>query len=266
MDIATDHPVLVSVVDQACKECMFMEPLLNDLATQNSELQLEIATFDAWDDPEAVVAFEATTHPTFVLFVHGHEKARLVGAATKRQMLRKFLPYLYGDSNEALEQLRLQTNNPSETFPGRRRGWIGGGRSPDKVGLLKQVPLFSTLSKRQLSLIARYTDDTTAIAGQVIAEEGAEGEEFFLLVEGTATVTRNGHEIATLRAGDFFGEMALLDGQSRSAAVRVDEDSTLLAIHQRDFDYLLDEVPGIAREMLATVTRRLREADEKLAS
>jgi CRP/FNR family transcriptional regulator/CRP/FNR family cyclic AMP-dependent transcriptional regulator len=100
----------------------------------------------------------------------------------------------------------------------------------------------------------------------VLAVQGDVGEEFYLLCEGSAVVDRDGNEIAKLTEGGFFGEMALLDGEPRSASVRVTEDSRLLAIHRRDFSHLLDRIPEIARGMLTELTRRLREADRRLVS
>ncbi len=263
MEIAQDHPVLVSVVEADCRECEFMEPVVKDLAAGNRESGLELVRLDAWEDPAGVVELEAMTHPTLILFVGGHERGRVTGTVTKRQFLRKFLPYLYPDPDVALEQMRIQLDNPGEKLPSHGRG-RRTSRNGDTTSLLRDVPLFAAMSKRQLGVIARFADETTGNAGQILAFEGEVGDQFFLICKGAAVVTKNGQEIAKLGAGDFFGEMALLDGEPRSADVQLTEDAELLAIHRRDFDYLLDEVPGMARQMLIAVASRLREADRKL--
>ena len=120
------------------------------------------------------------------------------------------------------------------------------------------------MSKRRLAMVARYADETAGAAGQCLATEGDVGDQLFLICEGSAVVKKQGEEIAKLGPGDCFGEMALIDGEPRSASVELLEDSQLLAIHRRDFDFMMKQVPDIAREMLVVLSRRLREADEKL--
>ncbi len=263
MEVEQNQPVLVSVGESDGRECDFMQPVVKDLVAGNSESGVELVKVDAWEDPASVVELEALAHPTLLLFVGGHERARVTGTVTRRQFLRKFLPYLYPDPDMALEQMRIQLDNPGEQLPShsknRRRS-----RNGDTLSLLRDVPLFAAMSKRQLGVVARYADETTGKAGQVLAVEGEVGEQVFLICEGAAVVRQHGQEIAKLTAGEFFGEMALLDGEPRSADVELTEDAELLAIHRRDFDYLLDEVPGMARQMLTAVTSRLREADRKL--
>ena len=263
MQIADDHPVLVTVIADDCKECDFMKPLLELVAAENEEIGLELVNVDAWEDPGAVVELEALLHPTSVLFVNGTETARLAGASTKRQLLRKFLPCLYLDPDEALRQLRAQLDNPGEKFPSRRFA-LRAPRSDDKIATLGRIPLLATMSKRQLASIARYTDTMTAENGQILAREGEDGDQLYVICEGSAVVSKDGQEIAKLGAGEFFGEMALIDGEPRSATVEVSEDSLLLTIHRREFDFLVDSVDGMARQLLTVVTRRLREADRRL--
>jgi len=263
MEIAQDHPVIAMVVDKDCKTCDFMQPLADEIVRENLATGVTVATFDVWDEPEAVVEFEAMTHPTLILLVGGHERSRIAGSATKRQLLRKFLPYLHPDPDTALEELRRQLDNPGETFPSQRRPLLGS-RSTSKIALLRDVPIFSTMSKRQVAMVARYTDETMGVAGQTLATEGAVGDQLCLICEGSAVVKKEGKKIAQLGPGDCFGEMALIDGKPRSASVELLEDSKLLAIHRRDFDFMLDQVPGMAREMLVVISRRLRDADEKL--
>lgn len=263
MEISADHPTIAMLVDKDCTACDFMRPLVDEVAQENSTTGVTVATFDVWDEPEVVVEFEAMTHPTLILLVGGHERSRIAGTATKRQLLRKFLPYLHADPDIALDELRRQLDNPGETFPARRQPLLGS-RSTSKIALLRDIPILSTMSKRQIAMVARYADETLGVTGQTLATEGVVGDQLFLICEGSAVVKKEGKEIAKLGPGDCFGEMALIDGEPRSASVELLEDSQLLAIHRRDFDFMLDQVPGLAREMLAVISHRLRDADEKL--
>lgn len=131
---------------------------------------------------------------------------------------------------------------------------------------LAQVPMFTACSKKDLQTIGKASDEVTVSAGKVLVEEGSPGHEFFLILDGSATVSRNGRKVASLGAGQFFGEMALLDRGPRSATVKADTDMTVLVLGQREFAGVLDEVPGIARKLLQSMAGRLREADRKALS
>ena len=100
-------------------------------------------------------------------------------------------------------------------------------------------------------------------AGKVLTKEGTVGREFFFIVEGKAVVRRNNRKVATLGPGQYFGEMALLDKRPRSATVVSETEMTLLVLGQRQFNAVLEAVPGLARKLLVAMAMRLREADEK---
>jgi CRP/FNR family cyclic AMP-dependent transcriptional regulator len=139
-------------------------------------------------------------------------------------------------------------------------------RHADKIEVLKKVPLFGALSRRHLDMIARHADQVKRDADATLARQGARGLEFVLIVEGSARVERDGKIIAHLGAGDFFGEMSLIDGRPRSATVVSDAPVVLLVVQTRSFGRLLDTVPGLQRKVMATLCERLRAADETLAS
>jgi len=139
-------------------------------------------------------------------------------------------------------------------------------RRPDRIDWLKKVPLFSGLSGRDLDLIARQTDVVKADGGKRLARQGALGEEFLLIVDGSARVERDGTVIARLEAGDFFGEMSLIDGKPRSASVIAEIPVTLLVVDSRSFRSLLQAVPGLWRKISVTLCERLRKADAALAT
>jgi CRP/FNR family cyclic AMP-dependent transcriptional regulator len=128
---------------------------------------------------------------------------------------------------------------------------------------LAQVPLFSACSRKDLGLVARRADDVAVDAGKQLVAEGAAGHEFFVIMEGTAKVTRNGRKVAELGPGDAFGELALLDKAPRNATVTAETPMKLVVLGQREFAGILDEVPGFARKLLAGMAHRLREADAK---
>ena len=128
---------------------------------------------------------------------------------------------------------------------------------------LASVPLFSACSKKDLKLVARRAEDVKVPAGKELVREGAPGHEFFVIVDGTATVKKGNRKVARLGAGDFFGELALLDKAPRNATVVADTSMEVLVLGQREFSGLLDEVPGLAHKMLTGLARRLREADLK---
>ena len=137
-------------------------------------------------------------------------------------------------------------------------------RRSDKADALGKVPLFSGLSRRHLNELARHVDEVTLGAGRVLARQGEHGLEFLLIVEGRASVERDGKRIARLRAGDFFGEMSLIDGKPRTATVTAKTPVTLLVIHRRVFGHLLDTLPGLQRKVMLALCERLREADTAL--
>jgi CRP/FNR family transcriptional regulator, cyclic AMP receptor protein len=128
---------------------------------------------------------------------------------------------------------------------------------------LAQVPLFSALSKKELQLVARRAEDVRVDPGRILVSEGSTGSEFFVIIEGTATVSRHGRKVATLGPGDAFGELALLDKAPRNATVTAQTDMELVVLGQREFGGLIDEVPGFARKLLAGMARRLRDSDAK---
>lgn len=128
---------------------------------------------------------------------------------------------------------------------------------------LSEVSLFSALSKRDLQMVARRAEDVKVDAGKVLVTEGSAGSEFFVIMDGKARVTRRGRKVADLGAGQFFGELALLDRAPRNATVVAETPMEVLVLGQREFAALIDEVPGLAHKLLAGIARRLREADAK---
>jgi CRP/FNR family cyclic AMP-dependent transcriptional regulator len=130
----------------------------------------------------------------------------------------------------------------------------------DVITRLKQVPLFSSCSKRDLETIARVVKDVHHKSGTVIAREGEPGIGLFVIHDGSADVTIGGSKKATLGPGDFFGEIALLDGGPRTATVTAVSDVELLGLTEWVFRGLLQEHPQIAVKTLQAMASRLRSA------
>lgn len=112
-------------------------------------------------------------------------------------------------------------------------------------------------------MIGKATEEITVPPGKVLVEEGTFGREFFLILEGTATVKVRGRRVATLGPGQYFGELALLDRRPRSATVVSDTDMRLLVLGQREFSGVLEAVPSLSRKLLAAMATRLRESDAR---
>jgi CRP-like cAMP-binding protein len=131
---------------------------------------------------------------------------------------------------------------------------------------LSSIPLFSGLTNKELQLLRGLCQETSASAGKVICKQGSVGFELFVILSGTAKVEVDGVVITTLSEGSHFGEMALLDKGPRSAEVTAVSDMDLLVMGPREFSTALDKTPGLAAKLLATLARRLREADRRIVS
>src|SRR5262245_64585722 len=137
-------------------------------------------------------------------------------------------------------------------------------RQDDKMERLEAVPLFGSCTRHQLRAVARIAGVFDAPADTVLIRAGERGDEFFMIVEGTARVHVTAKKRLRLRPGDFFGEMSLLDGGPRSASVVAETPLRLLVIRRRDFTTLLREAPELTQNILATLSRRVRVAEASL--
>ena len=130
-------------------------------------------------------------------------------------------------------------------------------RRNQKLELLKSVPLFSGCSKKELAQIGLIADEIDLPQGTELTREGTKGREFFVLVEGTADVKREGRTINTMTAGDFFGEVALVTNTPRTATVTAATPLDVLVITGRDFERLIVENPLIALKVMRAVVERV---------
>ncbi len=139
------------------------------------------------------------------------------------------------------------------------------------IELLKTVSLFWDLNEIELGYISDKMVSKKFENGNLIFLEESEGKNLFFVVDGSVKVTRlskDGREVilAMLNAGDFFGEMSLLDGQSRSANVIALEETEVLSLKRDDFLVVLHDYPKIAIQLLKEMTSRLRKSDRQIVS
>jgi CRP-like cAMP-binding protein len=134
---------------------------------------------------------------------------------------------------------------------------------PNVANTLGKVPIFSECSKRELAIIARASKEVVHKEGTVIAREGERGVGLFLILEGQCSITIGGKTKAKLGPGDFFGEVALLDGGPRTATVTALSPVKLIGITGWVFRGLLMEHPSIALKTLEAVAGRLRAVSKE---
>ena len=123
---------------------------------------------------------------------------------------------------------------------------------------LKSIPLFSALSDRDRAQVAQWADEIEVEAGRSLAGQGQFGYEFFVVEEGRAEVLKDGNRIAELGPGDFFGEIALLEEQRRTASVVARTPMRLVVMHRRDFQHMQEEMPRVAEQVRDAVRTRLQ--------
>jgi CRP-like cAMP-binding protein len=124
--------------------------------------------------------------------------------------------------------------------------------------LLGSVPLFAALNKKQLKLLHESAKERTFAAGQTIVKQGDSGVGFYLIVAGQARVAKGGRTVATLGPGQFFGEMALLDDQPRTADVVAEAPVNCLVLSTWEFWSAVGNEPEVLRTLLKETVRRIR--------
>jgi CRP-like cAMP-binding protein len=130
-------------------------------------------------------------------------------------------------------------------------------RKDAKTELLRHAPLFANCSKKELAAIGGIADEIDLREGTELTRQGAPGREFFVIIDGTADVLKDGQKVNTLHAGDFFGEIALLHHSPRTATVAATSPVHALVITERSFKRLLDEQPEIQFKVLQALAERL---------
>lgn len=131
-----------------------------------------------------------------------------------------------------------------------------------RMELLAATPLFGDVDQAGLAALAQRAVEVDFGAGQVIARQGADGTGFFVIASGSVEVIRDGRTAAALGAGDFFGELAVLDGRPRSAQIVASAPTSCLALPSWDLEAALREHPSLAMAMLRGLAGRLRALTE----
>jgi uncharacterized membrane protein len=137
------------------------------------------------------------------------------------------------------------------------------------VETLRHVPLFESLDNETARELCELLESLDYKTGAVLFRAGDEGDAMYLIEEGKVRIcmrAKDGHEVTLteLERGDFFGEMALLDGKRRSADARVAEDARLAVLSREHFLSFMRSNPNVALEMLTALANRLRHTDELL--
>jgi CRP/FNR family transcriptional regulator, cyclic AMP receptor protein len=128
-----------------------------------------------------------------------------------------------------------------------------------KVQALKRVPLFEGLSRKELTELAKVSDDLEVEAGKKLTREGETGKEFFVIVEGDIEVTIKGKRVAARGGGDFVGEIALLEDTPRTATVTTTTPVRLFVLTRQDFRKLVDQNRSVEQKVMRALARRVVE-------
>ena len=136
---------------------------------------------------------------------------------------------------------------------------------------LRSVSIFSDLSDVELASISKKMTPYSYSKGEFIVMEETDGQQCYFITHGSVKITRSSKEgreviLAILTAGEFFGEMSLLDGETRSANVLTLEETKVLALNRNDFMATLEEYPRVSIQLLKELTIRLRKSDLQIAS
>lgn len=130
---------------------------------------------------------------------------------------------------------------------------------------LSRVPLFANCSPQEIAAITAVAQEHAYAPQQVIVTQGTPGQAFYLVLSGRVEIIRDNRSLGTLDAGNFFGDMSLLDSAPRSATIRAIEQTSCLMLSSWDFKAVLERTPSIAIRLLEVMSRRLRVADERLS-
>jgi CRP/FNR family transcriptional regulator, cyclic AMP receptor protein len=147
---------------------------------------------------------------------------------------------------------------------------VESGARQGLVELLGRVPLFSELSSDELDRVAQVVIPRTFPRDTRVFHEGDPGDACYIVSRGSCRVTRQHSDgrtitLATLGPGTIFGELAMFDGERRSASVEAAENTELLALPATDMKRLIREHPEIAEKLIVALTRRIREANERIS-
>jgi len=126
------------------------------------------------------------------------------------------------------------------------------------IDVLRAVPLFQGMTDRSVTAVAELAERATYATGDTLVREGEPGETFIVLTSGDADVSQAGTSIRALTAGDFLGEISLIDGGPRTATVTATSPIEALVIDRTGFRRLMDDVPVVRHDLVSALTDRMR--------
>lgn len=129
---------------------------------------------------------------------------------------------------------------------------------------IADVPMFAACSDKELATVSKLTTQTDVPAGKELTRQGAPGQEFVIVLEGSAVATHNGKEVARFGPGDYFGEIALLDPGERTATVTAETPMLIGVVGPGEFSQMLDEVPALSRKIMRGLARQIRALNDAL--
>jgi CRP/FNR family transcriptional regulator, cyclic AMP receptor protein len=146
-----------------------------------------------------------------------------------------------------------------------------GLKNQKSSSMLKTIPLFSTLSEDELSIVKGLSVERSYPKGAIILSEGDIGDSLYAIGSGKVKVyigDSDGREIILklLGPGDFFGELSVIDKRPRSASVITIEPSTFRILSERAFEECISRMPSIAKHIMQGLAHRVRDADRKIGS
>ncbi len=139
----------------------------------------------------------------------------------------------------------------------------------DKIILLRGIEIFEGLAVGELAAVASVTEEIDSPAGEIVIREGEPGETLYLIIKGEVSVIKglgseNEIELDRIKAGDYFGEMALFEDIERTASIKTESDSRLLILHKQEFKQIVREYPQIALEICKVLSLRIRRLHGKI--
>ena len=128
-----------------------------------------------------------------------------------------------------------------------------------RILFLKNVPLFSTMPPDTLAWVAEAADETSCPSGETIFKKDSVGDSMYVIADGSVRIHDGDKNLATLPQGAFFGELSILDGETRSASATAETDCLLLVIRQNSFRRILSKQFDVTENLLKILVRRIRE-------
>jgi CRP-like cAMP-binding protein len=140
---------------------------------------------------------------------------------------------------------------------------VARGIPSEVIRHFQAVPLFASISKKGIRSLVQAADEVDLSAGKTLVREGEWGRHLYVILRGTADVTKNGKKIRELVPGDFFGEIAFLSGAARYATIQARSDMRVMILGPSQLEAIMDEEPMLAKRMLETMAKRVQSNEDQ---